>query len=66
MMSFLFFSIRKGNTRKECTFWSVYWIFSQSFRYIQKVSTMFISLNYINHLIDGPISKTFINAYDLT
>lgn len=31
--------------------------------YVQEVPTVFISLNYTNHLIDVPMAKTFINAY---
>ena len=31
--------------------------------YMQEVPTVFISLNYTNHLLDVPMAKTFINAY---
>lgn len=31
--------------------------------YMQEVPTVFISLNYTNHLIDVPMAKTFINAH---
>ena len=31
--------------------------------YMQEVPTVFVSLNYTNHLIDIPMAKTFINAY---
>ncbi|MCD7842291.1 MAG: glycosyl hydrolase [Lachnospiraceae bacterium] len=31
--------------------------------YVQEVPTVFIGLNYTNHLIDIPMAKTFINAY---
>lgn len=34
--------------------------------YMQEVPTVFISLNYTNHLIDVPMAKTFINAYAST
>lgn len=31
--------------------------------YVQEVPTVFVGLNYTNHLIDIPMAKTFINAY---
>ena len=31
--------------------------------YMQEVPTVFISINYTNHLLDVPMAKTFINAY---
>lgn len=31
--------------------------------YVKEVPSVFISLNYTNHLIDIPMAKTFINAY---
>ena len=31
--------------------------------YMQEVPTVFVSLNYTNHLLDVPMAKTFINAY---
>lgn len=31
--------------------------------YIHEVPTIFVSLNYTNHLLDLPMAKTFINAY---
>lgn len=31
--------------------------------YIREVPTVFISLNYTNHLLDIPMAKTYINAY---
>lgn len=31
--------------------------------YVKEVPTVFISLNYTNHLLDVPMAKTFINAY---
>lgn len=31
--------------------------------YIREVPTVFVSLNYTNHLLDVPMAKTFINAY---
>lgn len=31
--------------------------------YTREVPTVFVSLNYTNHLIDVPMAKTFINAY---
>lgn len=31
--------------------------------YVKEVPTVFISLNYTNHLIDIPMAKTYINAY---
>ena len=31
--------------------------------YIREVPSIFVSLNYTNHLIDIPMAKTFINAY---
>lgn len=31
--------------------------------YMQELPTLFISLNYTNHLLDVPMAKTFINAY---
>lgn len=31
--------------------------------YVQELPTVFISLNYTNHLLDVPMAKTFINAY---
>lgn len=31
--------------------------------YVKEVPSVFISLNYTNHLIDVPMAKTFINAY---
>ena len=31
--------------------------------YVKELPTIFISLNYTNHLLDVPMAKTFINAY---
>ena len=31
--------------------------------YVREVPTIFVSLNYTNHLLDVPMAKTFINAY---
>ena len=31
--------------------------------YVREVPTVFISLNYTNHLLDVPMAKTYINAY---
>lgn len=31
--------------------------------YVRELPTVFISLNYTNHLLDVPMAKTFINAY---
>lgn len=31
--------------------------------YVREVPTVFISLNYTNHLLDIPMAKTYINAY---
>ncbi len=31
--------------------------------YVKELPTVFISLNYTNHLLDVPMAKTFINAY---
>ena len=31
--------------------------------YVKEVPTVFISLNYTNHLLDVPMAKTYINAY---
>lgn len=31
--------------------------------YVKELPTIFISLNYTNHLVDVPMAKTFINAY---
>ncbi|MDD3251331.1 MAG: glycoside hydrolase family 3 N-terminal domain-containing protein [Lachnospiraceae bacterium] len=31
--------------------------------YVKELPTVFVSLNYTNHLLDVPMAKTFINAY---
>ena len=31
--------------------------------YVKELPSLFISLNYTNHLLDVPMAKTFINAY---
>ena len=31
--------------------------------YVRELPTVFVSLNYTNHLLDVPMAKTFINAY---
>ncbi|MEG2350983.1 MAG: glycosyl hydrolase, partial [Hungatella sp.] len=31
--------------------------------YVSEVPTMFLSLNFTNHLIDVPMAKTYVNAY---
>ena len=31
--------------------------------YVKELPTVFISLNYTNHLLDVPMAETFINAY---
>lgn len=31
--------------------------------YVRELPTIFVSLNYTNHLLDVPMAKTFINAY---
>lgn len=34
--------------------------------YVKELPTVFVSLNYTNHLLDVPMAKTFINAYGST
>ena len=34
--------------------------------WVQEVPTVFVSLNYTNHLYDVPMAQTYINAYGAT